>query len=139
MSFFAETWSGPARLAVVLAIAVLMMMGYSTHSASKRLEALENENGRLRFSLHQAERKTKGLRRAAAPLIERAAGGLPEQAPMTKPSRYPDEAARDSNRKPLEFIGGFPQLVTRPALESAAVLGGYSTLPAGAKLATEIS
>lgn len=139
MSFFAETWSRPARLAVVLSIAALMMVGYSTHSASKRLEALENGNGRLRSLLHQAERKTKGLRRAAAPLIERAAGGFPEQAPMTKPSRYPDEADRGSNSKPLESIGGFLQLVTRPALESAAVLGRYSTLPAGTKLAKEIS
>jgi len=104
VSFFAEAWSIPARLAVVLSIAALMMVGYSTHSVSKRLEALENENGRLRSLLHQAERKTKGLRRAAVPLIERAAGGFPAQAPMTKPSRYPDEADRDSNSKPLESI-----------------------------------
>lgn len=132
-------WSIPARLAVALPIVALMMVGYSTHSLSKRLEALENENGRLRSLLHQAERRTKGLRRTAVPLIERAAGGFPEQAPMIKPSKHLDEATRPGNSMPLASIEGFPQLVTRPVLESAAVLGLVSMLPAGTKQAKEIS
>ncbi len=58
---------------------------------------------------------------------------------MIKPSKHLDEATRPGNSMPLASIEGFPQLVTRPVLESAAVLGWGSMLPAGTKQAKEIS
>lgn len=119
MSSFAESWTSPARLAVAVPIVALIMMGYSVHLGSKRLEGLENENVRLRSLLHHAERKTKGLRRAAGPFIERA-GDFPEQPPITKPSRHLDETARPSNSRPLASLEGFQRPVTRPVLESGA-------------------
>ena len=96
----AELWWKRGWLAVASMMGSLAVVGWSVLSDSKRLDALQQENGRLQWVLRMAERKNRDLRETLAPLLKSAAQKLPGEKLNASPKKPFErhEADRPGNR-----------------------------------------
>jgi predicted negative regulator of RcsB-dependent stress response len=86
----AELWWKRGWLAVASMMGFLAVVGWSVLSDSKRLDALQQENGRLQSVLRMAERKNRDLHETLASLLNSAA------------QKFPGEKLNASSKKPFE-------------------------------------
>ena len=80
----AELWRKRGWLAVTFLIGVLAAIAWSVYSDSKRLEALEMVNRRLRSVLRETEQESRGFREAVAPSFKPSAPTPGSKPPLSK-------------------------------------------------------
>ncbi len=80
----AELWRKRGWLAVTFLIGVLAAIAWSIYSDSKRLEALEMDNRRLRSVLWATEQESRGFREAVAPSFKPPAPTPGSKPPLSK-------------------------------------------------------
>ena len=80
----AELWRKGGWLAVTFLIGVLAAIAWSVYSDSKRLEALEMENRRLRSVLRETEQESRGFRETVAPSFKPSAPTPGSKPPLSK-------------------------------------------------------
>ena len=95
----AELWRKRGWLAVTFLIGVLAAIAWSVYSDSKRLEALEMQNRRLRSVLRVTEQESRGFRETVAPSFKPSAPTPGSKPPLSKAVDDP-ETKRTRQRTP---------------------------------------
>ena len=80
----AELWRKRGWFAVTFLIGVLAAIAWSVYSDSKRLEALEIQNRRLRSVLRVTEQESRGFRETVAPSFKPSAPTPGSKPPLSK-------------------------------------------------------